>query len=90
MARVGDHPSATPEPEIKLAPALDPSGISTVETPTNRVEKVEIPDAPRPLPVAASSRAEWDAHCRICGRPGRWFRTAPASHRGRGHRAASP
>ncbi len=89
QARVGDHPSATLEPVIKLAPALDPSGISTLETPANRVVKVEIPDAPRSLPGAASSRVEWDAHCRVCGCPGRWFRTAPVSHRGRGHPAAS-
>ena len=38
-ARVGDHPSATAEPEIKLVPALDPSGISTVEIPLNGSRK---------------------------------------------------
>ncbi len=88
-ARVGDHPSTTPEPAIKLVPALAPSGTSTLETPASRGELLESPDAPRPLPVAASSPMEWDAHCRVCGRPGRWFRTAPDSHRGRGHPAAS-
>lgn len=88
-ARVGDHPSTTPEPAIMLVPALAPSGTSTLETPASRGETLESPDAPRPLPVAASSPMEWDAHCRICGRPGRWFRTAPDSHRGRGHPAAS-
>jgi len=90
LARVGDHPSATPSPEIKLAPALDPSGISTVETPAQRAEKVEIQDAPRSLPVAAPSRFARDRHCRVCGSPGRWFRTAPGSHRQRGRPTASP
>jgi hypothetical protein len=89
-ARVGDHPSATPSPEIKLVPALAPSGISTVETPTKRVEKVEIQDAPRPLPVAASFRVARDRYCRVCGSSGRWFRTAPVSPRRRGHPTASP
>ena len=88
VPRVGDHPSATASPEIKLAPALDPSGISTLETPTPQVETVEIQDAPRSLPVAASSRVARDRHCRVCGSPGRWFRTAPGSVRERGHPTA--
>lgn len=87
-ARVGDHPSATPELTIKLAPALDPSGISTEGTPADRVEKVEILDAPRPVRVAASSRVLRVRRCRVCGRLGRWFRTAPVSRRGRGRPAA--
>jgi hypothetical protein len=89
-ARVGDHPSATPESAIKLSPALDPSGISTEGTPAERVEKVEIPDAPRPVRVSASSRILRTGRCRVCGRLGRWFRTARASRRRRGRPAASP
>ena len=88
VARVGDHPSATPSPEIKLDPALDPSGISTVETPAKRGEPVEIQDAPRAFPSTSPSRIVGDRRCRICGSPGRWFRTAPVSYRGRGQPTA--
>jgi hypothetical protein len=87
-ARVGDHPSATPEPAIKLSAALDPAGNSTEGIPADRVEKVEILDASRPLPVVPSSRVRRVRRCRVCGRLGRWFRTAPALRRGRP--AASP
>jgi hypothetical protein len=89
-ARVGDHPSATPEPTVKLSAALDPSGISSEGTPAERVEKVENPDAPGPVPVVPSSPALWARRCRVCGRLGRWFRTAPASRRGRRSPAARP
>ncbi len=89
--RVGDHPSATPESGIKLVPALDPSGISTVGSPAERVEKVEILDAPRAIRVAASSRVVRAGRCRVCGRLGRWFRAAPASRRQwRGRPTANP
>jgi len=83
VARVGDHPSAPPPPEIKLDPALEPSGISTVETPTQRAKPVEIQDAPRSFASTSPSRVARDSHCRVCGITGRWFRTAPASHRER-------
>ena len=69
---------------------FSPSGNSTEETPADRVEKVEILDAPRPLPVVPSSRVLRTRRCRVCGRLGRWFRTAPASRRWRGRPAASP
>jgi hypothetical protein len=82
-ARVGDHPSATPEPAVKLSPALDPSGIPTPGTSAERVEKLEIPDAPRAALVAPSSRVLRTGRCRVCGRLGRWFRSAPASRRRR-------
>ena len=82
-ARVGDHPSATPSPAVKLEAALDPTGISIEETPADRVDNVEILDAPRSRSVVSSSRGLRARRCRVCGRLGRWFRTAPASHRGR-------
>ena len=88
--RVGDHPSVTPEPAVKLSPALDPSGISAKETPAERVEKLEIPDVRRPVRVSASSRVLRTGRCRVCGRLGRWFRTAPASRRGRRRPATRP
>ena len=82
-ARVGDHPSATSRPAVKLSVALDPSGTSTEETPADRVEKVEIFDAPGPRSVVPSSHRLPAQRCRVCGRLGRWFRTAPASRRWR-------
>jgi hypothetical protein len=80
-ARVGDHPSATPEPAVKLEAALDPSGISTEEPLADPVDNVEILDAPRPHSVVPSSHRLRARHCRVCGRLGRWFRPAPASRR---------
>ena len=89
-ARVGDHPSATPEPGIKLSAALDPSGISSEGTAADRVEKVEILHALRPVRVVPSPRVLRARRCRVCGRLERWVRTAAASHRGRRHPAANP
>jgi len=90
-ARVGDHPSATPTWALKLTPTLDPSGISTEGSPADRIETVETSHAPCPVPLVPSSRALRARHCRVCGRPGRWFRTVLASPRRRRERpTASP
>ncbi len=87
-SRVGDHPSVTPQPYIKLEPTLDRSATSKEET-VSPVEKVEIPDAPRAFRFAPF-RVGWGERCRVCGRPGRWFHTAQSLHRGREYSIASP